>query len=267
MDKAKLCNDLVAEAESVHALLAGRGDDFFACATSFKDWTVHDVMAHLHYSDHLALLAASKPDQFKVELGTIMQAMGSGKSLIEHTRDWLTDDMIGAAILSYWRSTFDEMVQMFRDADDDARYDWFGPPMGVAMFATARQMETWAHGLSLFDIAGEVRADTDRIINIVVIGCKTYGWTFKNRGEQVPGPMPKLSLTLPSGALFEDGEGPDSITGAAVDFAKVVTQTRNIADVSLTVIGDTAVKWMEVAQCFAGPPEQPPLPGTRTRSG
>jgi uncharacterized protein (TIGR03084 family) len=36
---------------------------------------------------------------------------------------------------------------------------------------------------------------------------------------------------------------------------------RNIA--VLGVKGDTANQWMSVAQCFAGPPEQPPLPGTR----
>jgi hypothetical protein len=36
---------------------------------------------------------------------------------------------------------------------------------------------------------------------------------------------------------------------------------RNIA--VLGVKGDAAKQWMSVAQCFAGPPEQPPLPGTR----
>jgi len=38
---------------------------------------------------------------------------------------------------------------------------------------------------------------------------------------------------------------------------------RNVADTDLEVEGDTATEWMSIAQCFAGPPEQAPLPGTR----
>ena len=263
MKTAVLCDDLSAEGQSLADLLSDQADEFFGKVTSFKDWTVHDVMAHLHYSDYLALLAATDDGAFQQELVSIMTAMGQGVSLIEHTRDWLPEDASGAAILPRWKATFDDMVGVFRAAPDDARYNWFGPPMGVAMFATARQMETWAHGLSLFDLAGVERTETDRIRNIVVIGCKTFGWTFKNRGQKPPGPMPTLSLTLPSGASFEDGDGPDTISGSAVDFAKVVTQTRNIDDVGLKVQGTVATDWMAIAQCFAGPPETPPAAGTR----
>ena len=31
----------------------------------------------------------------------------------------------------------------------------------------------------------------------------------------------------------------------------------------LTVVGDTANRWMAIAQCFAGGPEDPPAPGER----
>jgi hypothetical protein len=47
----------------------------------------------------------------------------------------------------------------------------------------------------------------------------------------------------------------------------VVTQVRNIADTKLRVIGETATSWMSIAQCFAGPPENPPPPGSRFRQG
>ena len=50
----------------------------------------------------------------------------------------------------------------------------------------------------------------------------------------------------------------NSITGSATEFCQVVTQVRNIKDTSLVVRGDTASKWMSLAQCFAGPPEDPP---------
>jgi hypothetical protein len=42
-----------------------------------------------------------------------------------------------------------------------------------------------------------------------------------------------------------------------------VTQTRNVADTGLSVTGPVAEDWMTIVQCFAGPPEDPPAPGTR----
>jgi len=53
------------------------------------------------------------------------------------------------------------------------------------------------------------------------------------------------------------------VAGDATEFCQVVTQTRNVADTRLDVKGETAVRWMAMAQCFAGPPEDPPEPGTR----
>ena len=49
----------------------------------------------------------------------------------------------------------------------------------------------------------------------------------------------------------------------AVEFAQVVTQTRNIADTSLEVNGEVAREWMSIAQCFAGRKVMPPEVGTR----
>jgi len=34
-------------------------------------------------------------------------------------------------------------------------------------------------------------------------------------------------------------------------------------DVDLKVVGEPATKWMAIAQCFAGPVENPPAPGSR----
>ncbi len=55
----------------------------------------------------------------------------------------------------------------------------------------------------------------------------------------------------------------ECIEGPAEDFCMVVAQTRNIADTRLRVSGKDARHWMNVAQCFAGPPRTPPAPGTR----
>jgi uncharacterized protein (TIGR03084 family) len=150
----------------------------------------------------------------------------------------------------------------------DARLTWFGPDMGVRMFTTARQMETWAHGQAIFDVMGATRQPSARLRNIAEIGVRTYGWTFANRGLPVPGSVPHVRLTGPSGIVWTWNE-PDhgnSVEGLAMEFCQVVTQVRNVADTGLTVAGEPARAWMSLAQCFAGPPEAPPAPGTRFKA-
>ena len=147
----------------------------------------------------------------------------------------------------------------------DTRLKWAGPDMGVKMFTTARQMETWAHGQEVYDLMGVARAPTERLRNIAEIGVRTYGWTFVNRGLELPGPAPSVRLVGPDGAVWQwhDHTPDNCVAGDAVAFCQVVTQVRNIADTKLIVTGGPAIAWMEIAQCFAGPPETPPAPGTR----
>ena len=100
-----------------------------------------------------------------------------------------------------------------------------------------------------------------------MIGVRTYGWTFANRGLQPPGAPPYVRLTGPRGDIWEWNPPSDAncVTGSALEFCQVVTQTRNVADTALRVSGEIAHEWMSIAQCFAGPPVEPPAPGSRSR--
>jgi hypothetical protein len=74
-----------------------------------------------------------------------------------------------------------------------------------------------------------------------------------------------VRLVAPSGAIWEWNEPSETewIRGDAAEFCHVVTQGRNVADTRLEVTGPIATRWMSIAQCFAGGPEDPPAPGTR----
>jgi uncharacterized protein (TIGR03084 family) len=137
--------------------------------------------------------------------------------------------------------------------------------MSARSSISARLMETWAHGQAVYDRLGVVRVDAERIRNVAVLGVNTFAWTFRNRGLEVPGPAPRVRLEAPSGVWWEWNPqvGPDLVEGSATEFCQVVAQTRAWADTSLRVEGAVARRWMEIAQCFAGPPEDPPEPGTR----
>ena len=251
------------EGDDLYALLKDEPAAIFDQKTAFKDWTVWDVIAHLHVSDVQALASARGADTFKAETGPMIAAMKQGRSLIDYTRERCAG-LSGAALFQRWRDTFVEMCDAFDATDPDARLKWFGPDMGVRMFATARQMESWAHGSEIYDLLGKTRVETDRIQNVVVIGIKTYKFNYAIRGREAPQPQPYVKLTAPSGAVWDFGEpGDNSIEGSAVDFAHVVTQSRNVADTELKVTGPVATEWMSIAQCFAGGAEEPPAPGTR----
>jgi uncharacterized protein (TIGR03084 family) len=137
--------------------------------------------------------------------------------------------------------------------------------MGALSFATARLMETWAHGQDVFDTLHIRRTPKDRLRHIAELGVRTFGWTYSNRGLQIPEDPIRVKLKGPSGDLWtwgpEDGE--NLISGPAEDFCLVVVQRRHVDDTALEVTGGVARDWMEKAQCFAGPPAQGPKPGER----
>ncbi|MEJ2602298.1 MAG: TIGR03084 family metal-binding protein [Gammaproteobacteria bacterium] len=255
--------DFRDESEALYRLLEGRRDETFDLPTRFKGWTVDDVLGHLHIWNHAADLSLQDPAGFQAFLARVMEAAGTG-GMRSFERQWL-QGLAGRSLLDAWRGFYLSMCERFGSADPRARVKWAGPDMSVRSAITARLMETWAHGQAVYDELGVVRRDTDRIRNIAVLGVNTFGWTFRNRRLDVPEPPPYVRLTGPSGALWEFNEADDEnvVAGDATEFCQVVTQTRNVADTGLEVHGETATRWMAMAQCFAGPPEDPPAPGTR----
>lgn len=231
--------------------------------TLFKAWTVNDVIQHIHAGDLNAMLSATDPAGFMALRADIEAQRASGLSRVEETRQRL-NNIAGPALLKRWMASLEELCDVLGAMDPKERLKWVARDMGVRMFTTARQMETWAHGQAIYDLLGKDREASDRIKNIAVIGVRTFGWTFANRDQPVPPNPPYVRLQAPSGVVWEWNEpSNESVEGDAVAFCQVVTQTRNVADTNLTVTGATAQRWMEIAQCFAGPPEDPPPPGAR----
>mgnify|MGYP003977109025 FL=1 len=247
--------DLREEGAELKKILDNLSVDDWAKTTPFKNWTINHVVQHLHSSDKMAVLALKDAVAF-AEAKTDMAAVHVAMNPTEEAE----------TLLNTWWAYFSEMCDLLGDSDPKRRVPWFGPDMGVMMFTTARQMETWSHSQDIFDMFGQTRVNTSRLKNVAVIGVKTYGWTFVNRGMEPPGPAPYVRLASPGGEVWEFNDPDDSnrVEGDAAEFCHVVTQGRNIADVNLTVVGEPAEKWMAIAQCFAGPPEDPPAAGTRT---
>ena len=255
--------DFCDESAALYAVLEPLTEDAYTVPTLFNDWTVNDILQHLHHFNIMADLSLNEPDRFVAEYARI-KALREKVGFVESSNECL-GGIKGRPLLEAWRAYYEEMTPRFAAADPKKRVKWAGPDMSARSSITARLMETWAHGQEIYDLLGLKRENTDRIKNIAHLGINTFGWTFANRKQAEPGPRPFVRLVAPSGDAWEWGEPSDAerVEGAAEEFCQVVCQTRNIADTDLQVTGPVATQWMAVAQCFAGPPKDPPAPGTR----
>jgi uncharacterized protein (TIGR03084 family) len=231
--------------------------------TAFFDWSVADEVMHLHLIDLFGFQSMTDAEGFDSTVKGVRAKQAEGIELSAQMRERF-GHLEPEALRRVWRDTWLKMSDRFATDDPKRRIPWFGPSMSVRSFASARQMEVWAHGQDVYDLFGVRRTNSDSIRNICELGVRTFAWSFENRREPPPARAPKLSLRAPSGEVWLwNPDGAEVIEGSAEDFALVVTQRRNVLDTALRVEGPAARRWMEIAQCFAGPPESAPAPGAR----
>ena len=260
-------DDYLQTCETLDSVVAPLEPAMLDTPTLFKGWTFSQIIGHLYMFDRAASIALNAPDDAQKWFRTMARGMGGGASLMDLQKEWL-GDFRGEALLDAWRESYAETARQYRSADPKVRIPWVGPSMSARSSITARQMETWAHGQAIFDALGLERRDTDAIKNIAHLGVRTFEWTFRNRGRTPPS-APFVELSAPSGAVWSwnDRSAREIVAGSATEFCQVVTQTRNVTDTNLSVRGEAANQWMAMAQCFAGPPQDPPAPGVRKRAG
>jgi len=141
-------------------------------------------------------------------------------------------------------------------ADDDTLILGDGS-LSAMSFATARLMETWAHGQDIRDALGLAAEVSPRLLHVADLGVRSRRFAYEARGRE-PNTTPVfVELTGPDGARWTWGDpADDTVRGPAVDFCLVVTQRIHPADTDLVVDGDAAAEWIGIAQAFAGSPTE-----------
>lgn len=259
----EICSDLNWEHENLDALVSGLDPAGWQRVTFCDGWTVKDEISHLAYFDHTARLAATDADAFTRHIVEDFGHIQSNEELMEVS---LVDgrSMAVEALLVWWRAERRQLMDALAGLHPKDRLPWYGPPMSALSFATARLMETWAHGQDVYDVLEQKRPVSPGLRHIAHLGVKTFGWSFSNRGMEVPETPVRVSLRAPSGEVWTWGDetAAESVAGPAEDFCLVVTQRRHVDDTALVCTGETARQWMQVAQAFAGPPDSPQPAGT-----
>jgi uncharacterized protein (TIGR03084 family) len=247
-----IVNDLRAESDYLDGLVAELPAERWAGATPAPGWTVAHQIAHLLWTDRVALLSVEDEDAFTEVLGA---AAADPLGFVDRGAEEIAE-AAPTELLADWRTTRHKLHDALLTVPDGRKLVWFGPPMSAASMATARLMETWAHGLDVADALGVKRPATARLRSIAHIGVRTRDFAFAINGLAAPADPFRVELTAPDGTTW--GWGPEDaaqrVTGSALDFCLLVTQRRSPSTLDVTAEGDDAQRWLTIAQAFAGPP-------------
>jgi uncharacterized protein (TIGR03084 family) len=243
---------LRAEGEALDGLVAGLSDDGWERLTPAPGWTIAHQIGHLLWTDEVAVLAATDRSAFN---DVLVEAL-SHPDLTD--REAATRASLAPAeLLSRWRVARAALADALQTVERGARIPWFGPWMSPRSLATARLMETWAHGQDVADALGVHREATERLRDVAHLGVRTRDFSYGINEIEPPSEEFRVELTGPGGAVWTWGpeDATQRVTGPAEDFCLLVTQRRELDEVELDVTGEDAARWLQIAQAFAGPPK------------
>ena len=252
-----LLDDLAEETRELDDAVAPLPADGWRTATPATGWTVAHQVAHLAWTDQVALQAATDPDAFRAaaaaaDLGPAVDAAAADGAQLPPEE-----------LLERWRAGRSALRAALADLPPGTALPWFGPAMSAASMATARLMETWAHGVDVRDALGLPTGETARLRAVAHLGVRTRDFAFGVHGLAPPAEPFRVELTGPDGAVWTWGpaDAAQRVTGPALDLCLRVTQRRAREDLALSADGADADRWLDLAQAFAGPPGpgRPPL--------
>ncbi|MFF5178868.1 TIGR03084 family metal-binding protein [Micromonospora sp. NPDC000316] len=259
VDLTDLLADLTAEPAELDALVAPLSAGDWARPTPAPGWSIGHQIAHLAWTDHVAVLAATDAEAF---YATVLNAPDPTRMVDAGAEEFLAPP---AELLARWRAGRTALTDALAAVPAGEKLPWYGTRMSATSMATARIMETWAHGEDVADTLGVARPASDRLRHVAHLGVRTLGHGFAAHGRPVPTEPVRVELAAPGGDTWAWGptDAADRLTGPALDFCLLVTQRRHRADLALLASGPVADEWLDVAQAFAGPPGSGREPGSR----
>lgn len=251
VELAEVLADLRDESADVDRMVASLSPAGWDTPTPAAGWTIRHQIAHLTWTDRASTLAITDPDAFMTSLG---DALESPDSFVEKG----TEEFLAApeVLLPRWRAGREGLAAALAAVPAGKKIPWYGTAMSPVSMTTARIMETWAHGGDVADALGVTRMPTARLRHIAHLGHRTMAFSFQVNDRPAPDDPVHLRLTAPDGTLWTFGpqDAANRVTGPALDFCRLVTQRANRADLALEATGPVADEWLDIAQCFAGPP-------------
>ena len=215
-----IVDDLQAESEALDALVARLPAERWTLATPAAGWTIAHQVGHLLWTDRVALMSITDEAAFG-------ELVAAATATIDTFVDDAADELAALSptqLLADWRSTRHALHAALRTVPDGRKLLWFGPPMSAPSMATARLMETWAHGLDVADALGVQVPPSPRLKSIAHLGVRTRDFAFNVHGLTPPAEPFRVDLTAPDGSLWswgpEDAPQRAAATNEHADFIR-----------------------------------------------
>ena len=243
-DVGALLADLAAESDVLDALVRDGDDALWRLATPAPGWTIADQIAHLGWTDEVALLAATDGEAFAAAVAAFADSPAApvdGAAASAAARP-------PAELLAWWRRPVPSGCRpRRRRARDEAAMVRSADERGVD---GARLMETWAHGQ---DVADALRGPpTDRSA------------APRRPHRRAHDRLPRQRLMPPLQEFRVEFVGrrrpgdlgrsrPPAVRRAGARLPVAVTQRRHGDDAAVSADEADAEQWLTIAQAFAGP--------------
>jgi uncharacterized protein (TIGR03084 family) len=253
LDYPGLLADLRHESDRLDEHLTALTYEQWGLPTPAQGWGIQDQVSHLAFFDDTARLALTDPDGFRVLADKLVAGGMNFPDRIAEQHQFLAPE----TLLDWFRTARRKLLAALADNEPSRRLPWFGPDMSVASSATARLMETWAHGQDVYDALGVAHPPSPGLRSIAHLGVSTFAFAHRLHERQVPVEPVRVELRSPTGnEMWTWGpvDAVNLVSGRAEDFVHVVTQRQHWTDTALTVEGEVAVAWLEIAQAYAGAP-------------
>lgn len=112
-DVAAVVDDLREESGELDALVGGLGEEAWRRATPAEGWTVAHQIAHLAWTDGVALLAATEPERFGDE---VAKALAAPEAFVDEAAVALVAAHAPRALLARWREGRRQLDTVLREA-------------------------------------------------------------------------------------------------------------------------------------------------------
>jgi len=277
-DLFALLADLDAEGAELDSVLSAIPAESWSLPTPSQGWNIAYQVSHLAWTDQASLLAIVDEPAFVAQAEALL---AQPRGFIDRTAAQ-DSGLPPQKLLDLWRDGRRQLAQALAQVPKGHKLRWFGPSMSAASMATARLMETWAHGYDIADALGRAPKPTARLRPVAHIGVRTRDFAFT--ANRLPVPTEEFRIELDAAELdaaeldaaeldaaghepaeLETGStsssqwvwGPEDaeqrVSGPALDFCLLVTQRRHCQDLDLVAVGTQAATWLSIAQTFAGP--------------
>lgn len=240
----EILSDLVAEQQFLDQFLQRIPLKDWDKKTRAVGWTVRDTISHLADSEELAAaVIAGDADLTRYRSTPDLDSIR--EEAVLKGRKMRPQDVI-----EWWRGGRAKVVEPLSHLGPDHRVEWIAGSMSARTLATSRLMETWAHGLDIYDALGAEVEDTPRIRHICWLGWKSLPYAFKLAGHDYT-PV-RIEVIGPGYVKWTYGpeDAENLIKGSASDWARLAVRRAKPQETRLKVTGEAAEIAIEVVRTY-----------------